>query len=423
MSLLLVTLVILLLVTLNALYVAAEFSTVSSRRSRVETLANEGSAPAKQLLPYLSDSKKLDRYIAACQVGITLSSLIVGFYGQAQLSPYLGIPSGVSAIIILIFLTALQVIFGELLPKSVATRYPERLALATVRPLLFSLRVLRPLIALLNGSALWLLERISVNKDAATHAHSPAELELVFYDSMAGGYLDAGEREMLENALRVEQRLARAIMVPRNRMASVNVATEPKRLLNELVKTRHTRFPVFEGDVDHIIGFINLRDLYLLSERGGNLREILRELPLLPETNTVTEVWDELKAKSLPLAVLFDEYGGTVGMVTLEDIVEEVVGELQDEFDDETARFEERASRVYVRGDVLVARLNSRYLFRLPEDEADTVGGLFVERLGREPRPGDELELDEVCFRLETAEGATVTRLSFPKPDEDAGRA
>ena len=416
MSLLFVTLVILLLVTLNALYVAAEFSTVSSRRSRVQTLADEGSSSAKQLLPYLSDSKKLDRYIAACQVGITLSSLIVGFYGQAQLSPYLGFAG--SAVIILIFLTALQVIFGELLPKSVATRYPERLALATVTPLIFSLRVLRPLIALLNGSALWLLARLGVDKNTETHAHSPEELELVFHDSMASGYLDAGEREMLENALQVEKRLARQIMVPRNLMLSVDVKREPKELLGELVKTRHMRFPVYEKDIDHIIGFINLKEVFLLSERGGELREIVREAPVLPETNTVIEVWSELKRRRVPLAVLFDEYGGTVGMLTLEDIIEEVVGELQDEFDDETARFETKDERVFVRGDVLVSRLNSRFLFQLPEDEADTIGGLFVEELEHSPKPGDEVEVADVRLRVEAVRGSSVSRLSFAKPDE-----
>lgn len=418
-------LILLILIAVNALYVAAEFATVSARRARLSTLADEGSESASQLLPYLDDPKELDRYIAACQVGITLSSLVVGFFGQAQLAPYLGfgLSSGVSAVLVLILLTALQVIFGELFPKSVATRYPERLALLTVKPLVWSLKVLKPLIRVLNGSALWLLDRMGVNKDAKTNAHSPAELELVFHDSMAGGYLDAGEREMLENALKVEQRLARAIMVPRNRMVSVNLATEPSALLSELVKTRHTRFPVFENDIDHIQGFINLRDLYLLVERGGELSEILRELPVLPETNTVTEVWEELKAKSLPLAVLFDEYGGTVGLVTLEDIVEEVVGELQDEFDNEAARFEERAGRVYVRGNVLVARLNSHYLVQLSEDEADTIGGLFIKRLGRAPKPGDELDIEGLTFRLESLEEGAVTKLSFPKPDPDGASA
>ena len=416
MSLLFVTLVILLLVTLNALYVAAEFATVSARRSRVQTLADEGSSAAEQLLPYLNDSKKLDRYIAACQVGITLSSLIVGFYGQAQLSPYLGIPSGISAIIILIFLTALQVIFGELLPKSVATRYPERLALATVTPLLFSLRILRPLIAILNGSALWLLARLGVDKSTETHAHSPEELELVFSDSMASGYLDSGEREMLENALKVEKRLARQIMVPRNRMVSVAIDRDPKELLAELVQTRHMRFPVFEEDIDHVSGFINLKDLYLLCERGGQLREILRDAPVLPETNTVIEVWGELKTRHAPLAILFDEYGGTVGMLTLEDIIEEVVGELQDEFDDETVRFEKKENRIFVRGNVLVSRLNSRYLIQLPENEADTVGGVFVEEFEHSPKPGDEVEVADVRLRVESVENGSVTRLSFEKP-------
>lgn len=431
MSLLFIILILALLVGLNALYVAAEFATVSARRTRVVTLAEDGNGAAKRLLPYLQDPAKIDRYIAACQVGITLSSLAVGFYGQAQLSPYIRVPlpPGVIALIVLVFLTTLQVVLGELLPKSVATRYPERVALATVTPLVVSLNVLRPLIAVLNGSALWLLARLGVAGGHETHAHSPEELEYVFRESVAGGYLDADEKDMLENALRFETRLARQVMVPRNRLVTVEVNRDPQQLLAELVKTPHMRFPVFEETIDKVIGFINLKDLFLLCQKNASagtttdLRSIVRDAPVLPETNTVNEVWAELKAKRAPLALLFDEYGGTVGLVTLEDIIEEIVGEVQDEFDDEARRFELRDGRVFVRGDVLTERLNRRYLLRLPETDPDTVGGLFVETLGSEPEVGDELELAGLRLCAEQVVDGAVEILSFSAPGAAQAKA
>lgn len=417
MTLLLIIAVITLLISLNALYVTAEFATISSRRARLQTLAEEGSSSARSLLPYVEDPERLDRYIAACQVGITLSSLVVGFYGQAQLTPYLGfgLSTAVTTLIILIFLTALQVIFGELIPKSVAMRYPERFALITARPLIWSLFILRPLISLFNGSAFVLMRLFGLELGKGTHAHSPEELEFIFRESAQGGYLDNEEKEMLENVLRFETRLARQIMLPRVRMVSIDVARKPGELLAELVETPHMRFPVYEGSVDNIVGVLNLKDLYSYAQVApdGPLRDVLREVPILPETNTVNEVWDELKRRQSHMAVLFDEYGGTVGIVTLEDIIEEIVGEVQDEFDREDKRIEQRGDKVWVRGDVLIATLNRKFLLRLPEDEADTVGGLVFEELERTPKVGDTVNVNDLEFKVEAVEGGAVSQVSM----------
>ena len=421
MGLVVVIAVVVLLLSLNALYVAAEFSAISSRRARVSNLADDGSRAARALLPYLESPRELDRYIAACQVGITLSSLMVGFYGQAQLSPYLGfgLSTGVAALVVLGFLTTLQVIFGEIVPKSIALRYPERLALVTVRPLRWSLFILHPFIALFNGSALLLLRLFGVESKTKTHAHSPEELELVFSESAQGGFLDSDEKEMLANVLQLETRLARQIMVPRNRVVSADVSEPPAAALARLVQTPHMRFPVYDGTIDTIVGALNLKDLFgfVQSGRGGTLHDVLREVPLLPETNTVSEVWDTLKQRQNHMAVLFDEYGGTVGLVTLEDIIEEIVGEVQDEFDNEEQRLERRGDRVSVRGDVLVTTLNRQFLLHLPEDEADTVGGMTLEELERAPEVGDEVTVGDVTLQVTGVSGNAVTGVSFTLPD------
>ena len=421
MGLVVVIAAIVLLLSLNALYVAAEFSAISSRRARVSNLADDGNRAARALLPYLESPRELDRYIAACQVGITLSSLMVGFYGQAQLSPYLGfgLSTGVAALVVLAFLTTLQVIFGEIVPKSIALRYPERLALVTVRPLRWSLFILYPFIALFNGSALLLLRLFGVESKTKTHAHSPEELELVFSESAQGGFLDSDEKEMLANVLQLETRLARQIMVPRNRMVSADVSEPPAAALARLVQTPHMRFPVYDGVIDTVVGVLNLKDLFgfVQSGRSGTLRDVLREVPLLPETNTVSEVWDTLKQRQNHMAVLFDEYGGTVGLVTLEDIIEEIVGEVQDEFDNEEQRLERRGDRVSVRGDVLVTTLNRRFLLQLPEDEADTVGGMMLEELERAPEVGDEVTVGDVTLQVTGVSGNAVTGVGFTLPD------
>ena len=424
MTLLLIVGVVGLLIGLNALYVAAEFAAVSARRTRVQHLAEDGSRLARQLLPYLNDRSKLDRYIAACQIGITLSSLVVGFYGQSQLAPHLGfgMSLAVATLIALILLTSLQVVFGELVPKSLAMRYPERVALLTVTPLLWSLFILRPLIALLNGSALALLRLLGLKPSNKTYVHSPEELEFIFRESQHGGYIDVEEREMLENVLQLEARLARQVMIPRNRMVAVSSERKAGELLQELVQTPHMRFPVYEGDIDHIVGILNLKDLFLLAQQDpeSGIESILREPLLAPETNTASELWEMMQQRGSPVAVLFDEYGGTAGIVTLEDIIEEIIGEVQDEFDDEDQRIYQEGKTLHVRGDVLVSAINRKFLLDLPQDSADTIGGLLMETLERVPKVGERARVDGLELCAERVEDNAVTLVSFELPDTSA---
>lgn len=413
-----------LLIMLNALYVAAEFATISARRTRVQSLAEQGNRMAQRLLPFLQDTKKLDRYIAACQVGITISSLLVGFYGQAQLAPLLEpiMPAGVAIVLALVVLTSLQVILGELLPKSIALRFPERLSIATTLPMLWSLAILRPFIAFLNGSALAILRSLKLNKSKEIHVHSPEELEFIFNDSAAVGYIDAGEREMLENALVLEKRLARHIMVPRGRMIVARHDMAAGALLKELAQTPCTRFPVYEKDIDHIIGLVHLKDLFLLAQATpeSDISSIIRPIPIVPESNSVDELWQEMQQSQSYMAVLFDEYGGTAGLVTFEDIVEEIVGELQDEFDAEIRPIHHSdANHVRVRGDVLVSVVNKKFLLHLESGAAETIGGLVSEKLERIPQVGEVLQLEDIHICVEKVEADAVTLVSISLPEKN----
>lgn len=424
--------VLLFLVSVNALYVGAEFAAVGARRVRIRELADEGDRLARQLLPVVEDRAQLDRYIAACQIGITLSSIVVGFYGQSQLTPIvapllvvLGVGEGTAASVtpvgLLLTLTFLQVVLGELLPKSIAIRYPERVALATMLPMRYSLVVLHPFISVLNGSGILLMRLLRLRSETEqSHIHSPEELEMLFRESAQGGLIDAEEREMVENVLHLEERVARQIMVPRNRIVAAPVDTPPEELLARLAGSQHTRFPVYEESIDHLAGIVHLRDLYLFARESpdGDLRQILREVPLVPESVTVWDLWRMLGERRSYMAAVFDEHGGVSGLITIEDVVEEVFGELRDEFDREERDIisEERGERTRLRGDLLVSVANSRLLLDLPE-EADTIGGLVLDRLGRLPEAGDEVVAGGARLRVEAVRENGVEEVSVPRAD------
>ncbi len=424
--------VIIFLISVNALYVAAEFAAVGARRARVREQAEGGERLARQLLPILEDRAQLDRYIAACQIGITLSSIVVGFYGQAQLTPIvspllvaLGLAEGTAAstaaIGLLLGLTFGQVVLAELLPKSIAIRYPERIALAAMLPMRWSLVVLRPFIAVLNGSGLFLMRVMGLRTDPEHgHVHSPDELEMLFRESARGGLIDAGKREMLENVLHLEERVARQVMVPRNRLVVAPLGIPPAELLEKLADSPHTRFPIHNGGIDNVVGIVHLRDLYLFVRENpeGDLKEILREVPLVPESTHLRDLWQTMSDWRSYVAVIFDEHGGTAGIVTVEDLVEEVVGEVRDEFDQEETDIirEDDSGRTRMRGDLLVLVANSRLLLDLPE-EADTVGGLVLDRLGRLPQTGDEVAVGGTELRVEVVHDSSVEEVSVRRAD------
>jgi CBS domain containing-hemolysin-like protein len=426
MSAVLPLLVILVMVSLNALYVAAEFATVGSRRSRVQEDAAAGSGPAERLLAILSDPKRLDAYVAACQIGITLSSLVAGAYGQAQLTPLLE-PAlgsvggrGAAVLIVLVVITALQVVLGELLPKTVALRYPERLAMATLPPMQLSQWLFRPLVALFNGSAFKLMKLFGLQVDHShAHVHSPEELAGLYRDSAAGGLIDASERDMLAGILNVDERLVREIMTPRTRLVTVADSLSVGEALAELAGGPHTRFPVNGADGD-VVGLAHLRDLFVAAETdpGRPVRQVTRPVVAVAEFVTVPHLWRTLREEEQHCALVVNEYGDVAGLVTLEDAIEEIFGEVHDEFDLEDEPITSTGGRVSVRGDVLLSVLQERFDVEIDAPGVDTVGGLVWHRLGRTPAVGDVVTLAEgaIELRVDAMDGRAVTRASFTEP-------
>ncbi len=418
-----------IMLALNALYVAAEFATVGSRKSRIQALAADGNRPAAKLLKIVRDPVLLDNYVAACQVGITLSSLVAGAFGQARLTPLFEPIFGsggraIAVIITLLIITSLQVVLGELLPKTAALRYPERLAIATLRPMQVSEVLFRPLVTIFNGSAFAIMRRLGLNTDHGhAHVHSPEELAALFDESAAGGLIDAAERDMLAGVLNVEQRMVREIMTPRRRIVGIEATDLIGAALDHVVASQHSRFPVWGESADDVIGVVHLRELYVRAETDPTMSVASMTRPLIEvaETMPVPALWKLLSEKERHCALVIDEYGGVAGLVTLEDAIEEVFGEVRDEFDLDPDPIVIADGRVSASGEVLIVDLNQRFRLGLPTEDADTIGGLIWHQLSHLPDVGEVIELgeDEVPIRVDVVDGNAIVRVSFEHTGDD----
>jgi len=423
-------LVIFGLIALNALYVSAEFGAVGVRRSRIRQLAEQGNRLAIALLPAVEDAHLLDRYVAACQIGITLSSLALGAYGQAALTPALaralaGPAPPVTALplaaaIVLVGLAALQVVLGELVPKSAALQFPVQAALYTHVFMRASLFVFGRAIRFLNGSANLFLRLFGIRPVGHRHIHSPEEIDLLIADSRRGGMLEPEEEQRLHRAIRLGSRRVHQLMVPRPYVQAIPVDTPAPEVLRIMAGSSYTRLPVYEGDIDHPIGLLHVKDVLQAYVRRGadiNLRDLLRPLPAVPEVATADRLIATFQNRRTHQAIVTDEYGGVAGLVTLEDVLAEVIGEAPDEFKRRQPRPERLPDgRVRLPGLMRVDEAEP-WVGVHWEAEADTVGGLVLDALGHEPAAGERVEIQGVPVEVEAvAHHAVVSVLVVPQP-------
>lgn len=335
------------MVAVTALYVAAEFGAVSVRKSRIRQMAEDGHATARRLLPILEDAAALDRYIAACQVGITLSSLILGAYGQiaygpaiaAQLQARFGLDplaaASAAAVVILLVLTVGAMVAGELAPKSLALQYPTEVALYTYWPMRWSLWLLGPFIWFLNGSGTLLLRLLGSAHGAHRHVHSPEEIELLLAESHDGGLLEPDELRRLQRALRFSLRTARQMMTTRDRMQCVDVTTAVEKVLSMALDSSQAYVPIYRDGPDDVIGFLNTKRLLVRHVEGRparSVRELLQPAPRVDEGMTGDRLIAELRRHRTHQAIVVDAQQHVVGMVTLDDILSSLLGPTPDEF-------------------------------------------------------------------------------------------
>ncbi len=349
--------IVALMIGLNALYVAAEFGAVSVRRTQIQQRADEGSRLAKRLLPALANASTLDRYVAACQIGITLSSLILGAYGQSVIAPAiapwferLGSMQSAAAhstatVGVLVVLTALQMLFGELVPKSVALQSPVRAALWTVAPMRFSLRIFAWFIALLNGSGLLVLRMLGIRTDEQRSERSAEEIEALIEESSEGGMLPRVADQPLRRALHLSSRPVRDLMVPREEIEAMEAGCGGVELARKAAHSVYTRIPVYEGSLDHILGFVHAKDL-AMHEMGASgppeIRKLLRPMLTVPPSTAATALLSRMREAHTQTAIVTDDEGKTLGLITVDDILEELIGSVADEFKSSTAESAER---------------------------------------------------------------------------------
>lgn len=422
-----------LLILVNALYVAAEFAAVGVRRSQVYQLAEAGNSLAKRLLPTLEDSYKLDRYIAACQIGITLSSLILGAYGQATIALDLGAmlrdsaglepvaAQSAAAVIILLLLTTLQVVFGELVPKSLALQFPTRIALLTYVPMRWSLSLYSWFIGVLNGSGLLILRAFGI-EGAGGHRyiHSPEEIDMLIAESRDGGLLEPEEQRRLHQALHLGRRTARQLMVPRRYVETIDVDAVPERVLQIVMNSPYTRLPVYRGSVENVIGMLHTKDVAVRFARTGRaprVEELIRSLIYVPTSVTADRLLAQLRERRGRLAVVLDEHGGFEGIVTLEDVLSELVGEVADEFKDEEPEPERlEDGRVRLPGMMLLDEAQEWIGASLNDTEADTVAGWVLDALGMVPRGGERVLIDDLEVEVEQVERKAIVSVLVSSP-------
>lgn len=426
--------VILLLIVVNALYVAAEFAAVSARHGQVRVLAQQGNSVARRLLATLETPAALDRYIAACQIGITLSSIVLGVFGQATVALDLGATlhattaltplaaAAAAAAIVLVALTSAQVVFGELVPKSLALQFPVRVALLTYLPTHLSVGLFRPFLAVLNGSAGFVLRRLGLTAEVShRHLHSPDEIAMLIAESRDGGLLEADEQQRLSRALQLSRRTARQLMVPRRKIEGVAATAPPEAVVELAATSPYTRLPVYHGTIDDIVGMLHTKDVAAHVAAHGapaSAAALLRPVARVAGDLTADRLLAFFRAERARLALVVDEFGGVEGLVTLEDVLAELVGDVADEFKDQAPAAERLPDgRVRLPGALRPDEALPYTGVLWDDDEAATVGGHVMAHLGAVPRGGERLTIGGAEVEVERVEdGAVVSLLVTPAP-------
>ncbi|MFL5356682.1 hemolysin family protein [Archangium sp.] len=339
-------LVIFLLIAVNALYVVAEFTAVGLRVTQLQPLAQRGNRRAAGLLAVLEDGAQLDRYVSACQIGITLASLIVGAYGQAtvalQLTPVLERLGGLhpvaahsaAAVAVLVLLTVAQVLFGELVPKAIALQFPVQSGLLTYPAMRVSLKLYAGFLKVLNGSGLLLLRLFGVKPGGHHHVHSPEELDLLIEESHQAGVLKPEQQHRLHRALKLGERTAADLMVPRKRIAALELSTAPDEVLRRAISSPYTRLLVYQGTLDKVLGMVHTKDLASHFARQGALPplcDVLRPLPTVRRGLKADQLLELLRERRATQALVVNRNGRVEGLVSMEDVLAELLGRLGDE--------------------------------------------------------------------------------------------
>jgi CBS domain containing-hemolysin-like protein len=431
-------LAVLLLVLANSFFVAAEFALVGARRTRLDEMARGGDGKARLARRAV---QSLDRYISATQLGITLASLGLGWVGEPALAHLIEagfrwLPPTLAAIathafavaIAFTIITVLHIILGELVPKTFALLYPEEVSGWVAAPLMAFAWVMALPIWLLNSAASGVLRLFRVNRNSGHHRlHSPEEIRLLVEQSQVAGSLQQQDARLLEGVFEFTEKTAEEVMTPRTEVVALDADLPVGEAADRVAEARRSRYPVFAESLDEIVGVVHAKDILsaLRSTPGAVVRTIMRPPLFVPGTREVEDVLADMKKLKVHLAVVLDEYGGTAGLVTMEDLLEEIVGPIFDEYDRPDHVPVDEGGTV-IDGSLTISQFNSEYDAALDDASYTTVGGLLFGQLGRLPKPGDLVHVGGFDFEIRSMAGRRVDRVRMvgrPKPADDGQEA
>lgn len=422
--------IVFLLVFLNGFFVAAEFAIVKIRPSKIETLISSGKGNAKYAKKIVDD---LNSYLSACQFGITLVSLGLGWIGEPAIVKILDplfnyfnmeqvIKHTVSFIVGFSIITAFHIVLGELVPKSLAILSAEKVAMLTARPLLIFYKISYPIIWLFDKSTNLILRVFGIkNVHSHEEVHSNEEILLLLQDSYNHGLLNKESLTLMDNIFDFSEKNVTSVMIPRTEMACISKNDDFNDILKFMLEGKYTRYPVYAENKDNIIGFIHIRDICkqeILNQKE-NLDEIIREIIFVPVTMPVSSLFKKFQAENSQIAIVIDEYGGTAGMVTFEDILEELVGDIQDEFDlNDDSEIKKLSEYSYsVDGKIPIDRINKLLNIDI-ETNVETIGGLFSSEYGLLPEIGQKISHDGYKFTVTKSDGRRALRVKIDELTE-----
>jgi CBS domain containing-hemolysin-like protein len=422
------------LVLLNGFFVAAEFSLVSVRKTRIAELVAQGNANAKTVQKALENP---DRVIAATQLGITLASLSLGWIGEPALSHLIepvielfpldlrpGLSHSLTAGLSFGIITFLHVVVGELAPKSIALQNPARTSLVVARPTLWSERLFKPFIWALNGTGNALLRLVGM-EPASGHqlVHSVEELKMLVTESAEVGAVAHQESELLHAIFDFGDLLVRQVMIPRTEIIAVEADLPLAEIIPLITESTYTKFPVYVDNLDNILGIFHVKDLLRTMQEAdwqkSSVRSLLREAMYVPETLPISALLRRFRDNHQHIAIILDEFGGTGGLVTLEDLLEEIVGEVSDPFDKFTPEFETLADgSILIDGLTLIEDVNKSLDLDLNDPAYDTIAGYTLGKMGRIPKVNDSVEFDKVLIQVEAMDGMRIDRLKLTRIED-----
>lgn len=427
-------LMVMLLVFLNGFFVAAEFAIVKVRGTRIAQLSTQGNKRAKIAKKVID---QLDASLSATQLGITIASLGLGWIGEPAvarlLEPLLKnvlpplILHTVTFVISFSIITFLHIVIGELAPKSLAIQRAEETALWTARPLALFYKLCYPAISMLNGTANLLLKWAGVEPatDSGQHAHTEEEIRMLMAQSHKSGIFDKTELTLFDNVFDYTERVAEEIMVPRIDLSCLYTTHPFKENYRTISTEMHSRYPLCGEDKDDIIGIVHTKDIFrtMVEEaEEPDLKALARPAVLVPKTLEVKDILQALQKKRSEMAIVVDEYGGTAGIVTTEDIVEEIVGEIQDEFDDERPLFQKDGAKTSIDARLLIEEVNDFFKLDIEDPDNKTIGGWIFSQLEEVPQIGDEVDYGGFTFRVSETENRSISRLIVQEKAKESRR-